>query len=321
MREFLDLQQNHLSLEEYITKYRHLEAYCPHLYTTAEARADKFVYGLRDGLRGRVMSSSPHNLDEAVTMVRRMEEDWVRTQRDHQKKTSQHTQGRARPYERRDDRTFRRNSQATVRPLRGQWPLRLHRCAPLVLVRTLGSRAIGSSPLKRAVAMEAIGLPLQPQKERDREGDILNEESLEKGGRRPQRHHPWTLVWPSAEEHRLHGVEPMLEIGQHTSRARARTRLELPNTNSSSTQLYKVELELNSLNSFNSSIEKKNNKEKKEGSPKGSWCEGGSRGCSKTREPRGTTDVYETAAREGKRSEAAVAREGSNIEIKRAVGR
>ncbi|KAF3775238.1 hypothetical protein EJ110_NYTH50930 [Nymphaea thermarum] len=37
MREFLDLQQNHLSLEEYITKYRHLEAYCPHLYTTAEA--------------------------------------------------------------------------------------------------------------------------------------------------------------------------------------------------------------------------------------------------------------------------------------------
>ncbi|KAF3792379.1 hypothetical protein EJ110_NYTH10424 [Nymphaea thermarum] len=121
MREFLDLQQNYLSLEEYITKYRHLEAYCPHLYTTAEAKADKFVYGLRDGLRGRVMSGSPHNLDEAVTMARHMEEDWVRTQRDHQRKTSQHTQGgrmpvkhqhptgRARPYERRDDRTFRRN--------------------------------------------------------------------------------------------------------------------------------------------------------------------------------------------------------------------
>ncbi|KAF3773651.1 hypothetical protein EJ110_NYTH49651 [Nymphaea thermarum] len=120
-------EQNHLSLEEYITKYRHLEAYCPHLHTTAEARADKFVYGLRDGIRSRVMSGSPHNLDEAVTMARRMEEDWVRTQRDHQKKTSQHTQGgrmpvkhhhpagRARPYERRDDRTFRRN-----RPGRGE---------------------------------------------------------------------------------------------------------------------------------------------------------------------------------------------------------
>ncbi|KAF3777051.1 Transmembrane protein, partial [Nymphaea thermarum] len=121
MQEFLDLQQNHLSLEEYVTKYRHLEAYCPHLYTTAEARADKFVYGLRDGLRGRVMSSSPRNLDEAVTRARRMEEDWARTQRDHQKKTSQHTQGgrmpvkhhhptgRARPYERRDGRAFRQS--------------------------------------------------------------------------------------------------------------------------------------------------------------------------------------------------------------------
>ncbi|KAF3776405.1 hypothetical protein EJ110_NYTH43006 [Nymphaea thermarum] len=121
MQEFLDLQQNHLSLEEYVAKYRHLEAYFPHLYTTAEARADKFIYGLREGLRGRVMSSKSRNLDEAVTMARRMEEDWARTQRDHQKKTSQHTQGgrmpvkhqhptgRARPYERRDDRTFRRN--------------------------------------------------------------------------------------------------------------------------------------------------------------------------------------------------------------------
>ncbi|KAF3784144.1 hypothetical protein EJ110_NYTH30973 [Nymphaea thermarum] len=75
MQEFLDLQQNHLSLEEYVTKYQHLETYYPHLYTTAEARADKFVYGLRDGLRVK----------------------------------HQHPTGRARPYERRDDRTFRRN--------------------------------------------------------------------------------------------------------------------------------------------------------------------------------------------------------------------
>ncbi|KAF3772662.1 hypothetical protein EJ110_NYTH53438 [Nymphaea thermarum] len=68
-----------------------------------------------------VMSSSPRNLDEAVTMARRMEEDWARTQRDHQKKTSQHTQGgrmpvkhhhpsgRAKPYERRDGRAFRQS--------------------------------------------------------------------------------------------------------------------------------------------------------------------------------------------------------------------
>ncbi|XP_031482778.1 uncharacterized protein LOC116252568 [Nymphaea colorata] len=67
------------------------------------------------------MSSRPRDLDEAVTMARHMKEDWARTQKDHQKKTTQHTQGgrmpvkhhhfvgRARPYERRDDRTFRRS--------------------------------------------------------------------------------------------------------------------------------------------------------------------------------------------------------------------
>ncbi|KAF3771469.1 hypothetical protein EJ110_NYTH60339 [Nymphaea thermarum] len=82
MQEFLDLQQNQSSLEEYITRYRHLEAF---------------------------------------TMARCIEEDWVRTQKDHLKKTGQpsqggrtqvkrqHFAGRTRPYERRDDRTFRQN--------------------------------------------------------------------------------------------------------------------------------------------------------------------------------------------------------------------
>ncbi|KAF3772160.1 hypothetical protein EJ110_NYTH58477 [Nymphaea thermarum] len=121
MQEFLDLQQNQLNLEDYITRYRHLEAYCPHFYTTDGARAGKFVRGLREGLRSKVLSSRPRDLDEAVTMARCIEEDWVRTQKDHQKRAGQHSQGgrtqvkrqhfagRTRPYERRDDRTFRRN--------------------------------------------------------------------------------------------------------------------------------------------------------------------------------------------------------------------
>ncbi|KAF3781830.1 hypothetical protein EJ110_NYTH35753 [Nymphaea thermarum] len=121
MQEFLDLQQNQLNLEDYITRYRHLEAYCPHFYTTDGARAGKFVCGLREGLRSKVLSSRPRDLDEAVTMARCIEEDWVRTQKDHQKRAGQHSQGgrtqvkrqhfagRTRPYERRDDRTFRRN--------------------------------------------------------------------------------------------------------------------------------------------------------------------------------------------------------------------
>ncbi|KAF3780264.1 hypothetical protein EJ110_NYTH37943 [Nymphaea thermarum] len=75
MQEFLELQQNQLSLEEYVTKYRYLEAYCPHIYTTNVATTDKFIHGLCDGLRGKAMSSRPRDLDEAVTMARSMEED------------------------------------------------------------------------------------------------------------------------------------------------------------------------------------------------------------------------------------------------------
>nr|VVW53221.1 unnamed protein product [Nymphaea colorata] len=155
MQEFLDLQQNQMNLEEYIARYRHLEVYCPHLYTTDEARAGKFVRGLRDGLRSKVLTSRPRDLDEAVTMARSIEEDWARTQRDHQKKTTQHTQGgrmpvkhqhavgKVRPYDRRDDRTFWRNRPSRSETTQGgQWPLRPHQSAPLVLVYTLGSRVI-----------------------------------------------------------------------------------------------------------------------------------------------------------------------------------
>ncbi|KAF3783898.1 hypothetical protein EJ110_NYTH31468 [Nymphaea thermarum] len=128
MQEFLDLQQNQLNLEEYITRYRHLETYCPHFYSTDGARACKFVRGMREGLRSKVLSSRPRDLDEAVTMARCIEEDWVRTQKDHQKKAGQHSQGgrtqvkrqhfagRTRPYERRDDRTFRRNQPTPWQP-------------------------------------------------------------------------------------------------------------------------------------------------------------------------------------------------------------
>ncbi|KAF3772688.1 hypothetical protein EJ110_NYTH54661 [Nymphaea thermarum] len=155
MQEFLDLQQNHLSLEEYVTKYRHLEAYCPHLYTTAEARADKFIYGLRDGLRGRVMSSSPRNLDRQLLgqdawkkiglglrgIIRRKLLSTLRVGVC-QSNTIILQAGQGLMKGVMTERSGG-TGQAAVRLLRGQWPLRLHRGAPLVLVRTPGSRAIG----------------------------------------------------------------------------------------------------------------------------------------------------------------------------------
>ncbi|KAF3776212.1 hypothetical protein EJ110_NYTH48825 [Nymphaea thermarum] len=82
MQEFLDLQQNQLNLKDYITRYRHLEAYCPHFYTTDGARAGKFVRGLREGLRSKVLSSRPRDLDEVVTMARCIEEDWEASRRE-----------------------------------------------------------------------------------------------------------------------------------------------------------------------------------------------------------------------------------------------
>ncbi|KAF3780831.1 hypothetical protein EJ110_NYTH38297 [Nymphaea thermarum] len=104
MQEFLDLQQNQLSLEEYITKYRHLEAFCPYFYTTDGARAGKFVRGLREGLRSKVLTSRPRDLDEAVTMARCIEEDWARTQKEHHKKASQYSpSGRTQEASRREE--------------------------------------------------------------------------------------------------------------------------------------------------------------------------------------------------------------------------
>ncbi|XP_031492133.1 uncharacterized protein LOC116258856 [Nymphaea colorata] len=135
MQEFLELQQNQLSLQANSRSHRHLEAYSPHIYTTNEARADKFVHGLCDGLRREVISSRPCDLDEAVTMDRCMKEDWARTQKDHHKKARQHSNGgrtqvkhrhftgRAKPYEGCDDQTFRRNRPNRNDATQGQWLL------------------------------------------------------------------------------------------------------------------------------------------------------------------------------------------------------
>ncbi|KAF3791730.1 hypothetical protein EJ110_NYTH13782 [Nymphaea thermarum] len=105
MQEFLDLQQNQMSLEEYITRYRHLERIAH--TCTLQMELDQASLCVV-----KVLTSRPHDLDEAVTMARCIEEDWARTQKDHHKKAGQHSQGgrtqikrqhfagRTRPYER-----------------------------------------------------------------------------------------------------------------------------------------------------------------------------------------------------------------------------
>ncbi|XP_031481812.1 uncharacterized protein LOC116251592 isoform X2 [Nymphaea colorata] len=79
MQEFFELQQMSMSLHEYVVKFRHLEKYCPHVYTSDTDRANKFIRGLKDGLRSKVMCSRPQDLDDAIDMATRFDEDWNRT--------------------------------------------------------------------------------------------------------------------------------------------------------------------------------------------------------------------------------------------------
>ncbi|CAN6446159.1 unnamed protein product [Victoria cruziana] len=80
MREFLELAQAGRPVADYAARFRHLQRYCPHLFGSEKERAGKFVWGLDEGLRPRVMSNNPHTLLQAVEMATRMEEDYLRSQ-------------------------------------------------------------------------------------------------------------------------------------------------------------------------------------------------------------------------------------------------
>ncbi|CAN6454250.1 unnamed protein product [Victoria cruziana] len=80
VREFLELAQSGRSVAEYAVKFRHLQRYSPQLFGSEKERANKFVWGLDEGLRPRVMSNNPPTLLQAVKMAIRMEEDYCRSQ-------------------------------------------------------------------------------------------------------------------------------------------------------------------------------------------------------------------------------------------------
>ncbi|CAN6455374.1 unnamed protein product [Victoria cruziana] len=80
VREFLDLVQAGRSVAEYVARFGHLQRYSPQLFSSERERANRFVWGLDEGLRPRVMSSNPATLLQAVEMATRMEEDYHRSQ-------------------------------------------------------------------------------------------------------------------------------------------------------------------------------------------------------------------------------------------------
>ncbi|CAN6453895.1 unnamed protein product [Victoria cruziana] len=80
VREFLELSQAGKSVADYAARFRHLQWYCPHLFNSERESAGKFVWGLDEIIRPRVMSNDPRTLLQAVEMAMRMEADYRRSQ-------------------------------------------------------------------------------------------------------------------------------------------------------------------------------------------------------------------------------------------------
>ena len=49
-KEFLNLKQGDMSVDEYITKFEELSRYAPHLFRTNELKIEQFVEGLKPEL-------------------------------------------------------------------------------------------------------------------------------------------------------------------------------------------------------------------------------------------------------------------------------
>lgn len=77
VRKFLVLTQNSRTLAEYVAQFHHLERYYPHMFATELERADKFVWGLSEGLRSKVISKRPHTLLEVIEMATRLDDDYA----------------------------------------------------------------------------------------------------------------------------------------------------------------------------------------------------------------------------------------------------
>ena len=68
-REFSNLKQGEMTVRDYEQKFIQLERFAPGLCTTERARANKFLWGLRFGLKDRVVNQRPHTLTQAVEIA------------------------------------------------------------------------------------------------------------------------------------------------------------------------------------------------------------------------------------------------------------
>ncbi|XP_031744116.1 uncharacterized protein LOC116404788 [Cucumis sativus] len=68
-QEFLELKQGYMTVEEYDQEFDMLSRFAPELVSNEQARADRFVKGLRDEIRGFVRALKPTTQAEALRLA------------------------------------------------------------------------------------------------------------------------------------------------------------------------------------------------------------------------------------------------------------
>ncbi|XP_030941780.1 uncharacterized protein LOC115966752 [Quercus lobata] len=75
-REFADLVQGSMTVEQYATKFIELSHFGPHLIFTEAKKASRFQKGLNERLRHHLIASGIDNYGESVKRAMRLEEDF-----------------------------------------------------------------------------------------------------------------------------------------------------------------------------------------------------------------------------------------------------
>ena len=75
-REFSDLVQGSMTVEEYTAKFIDLSRFAPHLIPDEHKKVTKFQKGLNDKIRPHILAAGVNTFSETVKRAMRLEEDF-----------------------------------------------------------------------------------------------------------------------------------------------------------------------------------------------------------------------------------------------------
>ena len=73
--EFLSLEQNVMTVAQYVAKFTALSRYCTHLVATEERKSTRFVRGLKTAIRTQLVAHKFQNFQDAVDRAYHVEHD------------------------------------------------------------------------------------------------------------------------------------------------------------------------------------------------------------------------------------------------------